>query len=245
MKKLIPNTLTSMNTLSGCVAIVLAFNGNEYLIYASLMILIAAVFDFFDGMSARLLKAYSDIGKDLDSLADAVSFGVAPAVIVYQLLKTALFNGVEMPLEKIGLAEFLFMLIPFLLAVFSSLRLAKFNNDSRQSDSFIGLPTPANALLIASLPVVLSFNSSPFWNELILSPAFLIILTVVESYLLVSEFPMFSLKFKNLSFSKNKIRYIFLISNIVLVVFMREIGVMLIIPLFVVLSGINNWIYKF
>ncbi|OZA56958.1 MAG: CDP-diacylglycerol--serine O-phosphatidyltransferase, partial [Sphingobacteriales bacterium 39-40-5] len=142
MKKHIPNSVTCLNLFSGCLGIVFAFQGN--LIWASYAIVIAAVFDFFDGMLARLLKAYSDIGKELDSLADMVSFGVLPSVIIYQLF--ALSPQIDFGADWLSFSA-------FIIAVFSALRLAKFNIDTRQSENFIGLPTPANALLIASFPL--------------------------------------------------------------------------------------------
>ncbi|HQS50964.1 MAG TPA: CDP-diacylglycerol--serine O-phosphatidyltransferase, partial [Daejeonella sp.] len=149
MKKHIPNSVTCLNLFSGCLGIVFAFQGN--LIWASYAIVIAAVFDFFDGMLARLLKAYSDIGKELDSLADMVSFGVLPSVIIYQLF--ALSPQIDFGADWLSFSA-------FIIAVFSALRLAKFNIDTRQSENFIGLPTPANALLIASFPLIIADSNT-------------------------------------------------------------------------------------
>ncbi|MEY3679312.1 MAG: hypothetical protein RI924_1453 [Bacteroidota bacterium] len=143
MKKHIPNTLTCLNLFSGCVGLVFAFENQ--LIFAAYAIGISAMLDFFDGMTARLLKAYSEIGKELDSLADVVSFGVLPSLIIYQLFKTSTSVHAYLPY------------LAFMIAVFSALRLAKFNVDTRQSEHFIGLPTPANALLIGSLPFIRFF----------------------------------------------------------------------------------------
>lgn len=237
----IPNTITSLNLFSGCIAVVMAFEG--YLIWASFLIGLAAVFDFLDGMAARVLKAYSPMGKELDSLADMVSFGVVPAVILYQLMKISL--GINQLSCDLSMKAYVVLVIPFLVAVFSGLRLAKFNVDERQTESFVGLPTPANAILIGSLPLILMYSNFPLVHNIILNPWVLIVLTLFQSFMLVAEFPMFSLKFKSLDFGKNKLRYIFIILVIVLSILLQYIAVPFIILLFIVLSAINNWIYKF
>lgn len=195
----IPNTLTCLNLFSGCVACVLAFQADYP--RAFLFIFLGAVFDFFDGMAARLLAVHSPIGKDLDSLADDVSFGVAPSAVIFSLLK-------EMPCPSFlgGVAPY----VPywaFLIAVFSALRLAKFNNDTRQATSFIGLPVPANALFWASLVAGMH-------DVLVADPLHLpcvLVLVCLSAGLLVSEIPMFSLKFKDLSWQGNKLRFLFLL----------------------------------
>ena len=188
----IPNTLTCLNLSMGCVATVFAFGGNYE--WALLCIIGSAVFDFFDGMAARLLQAHSPIGKDLDSLADDVSFGVAPSAILYSLLEEmCLFDLPWLPYAA------------FLISVFSALRLAKFNNDTRQTTSFIGLPVPANALFWASL-VVGFHDSLCTWH-----PLLLVALMLCFCYLLVSELPMFSLKFKSLSWRDNRVSFLFLL----------------------------------
>lgn len=188
----IPNTLTCLNLFMGCVATVAAFRG-EYE-WALLCIIGSAVFDFFDGMAARLLHAHSPIGKDLDSLADDVSFGVAPSVILFSFL------------QEICPCDYSWLpYSAFLLSVFSALRLAKFNNDARQTSSFIGLPVPANALFWASL--IIGFRSWLFsWH-----PLLLVALALCFCYLLVCELPMFSLKFKSLAWRDNKVSYLFLL----------------------------------
>lgn len=226
MKRHIPNTITCLNLFSGCLGIVFAFNGN--LNYASYAILIAAIFDFLDGMIARLLKAYSDIGKELDSLADMVSFGVLPAVIVYQLF------SISSPHET-------YTWIPysaFIIAVFSGLRLAKFNIDTRQAEHFIGLPTPANAMLIGSLPLILSQEAS-FMSTIIVSNYFLVPLSIVMSLLLVAELPLISLKFKSLNIKDNILRYVLIISSIMLFAGLQFAAVPLIIALYVMLSFVE------
>jgi len=210
----IPNTITLLNLLSGCIAIVFALRGwTEFAVYC---IFAAAVFDFCDGLSARLLKAYSDLGKQLDSLSDLVSFGVAPAMLLHVKLQSLLGNKFTGSFDN-GLAWELLAFVPFIIALFSALRLAKFNIDTRQTVSFVGLPVPANALLIASL-----ISLSVYGNCFV---AFLdnwiavIILSVVMSFLLVCNLPMFALKFVNLTWKANKTRFIFLLISLAIAVF--------------------------
>ena len=218
----IPNAVTCLNLFSGCVASVMAFEGRYEL--AFLFIVLSAVFDFFDGMLARLLKAYSNIGKDLDSLADDVSFGLAPSLIVFSLLR-------EMSLPSQGINA-LIPYLAFLISVFSALRLAKFNNDTRQTTSFIGLPVPANALFWASL---VSGYQDILTNGSI-HPLVVVIVVCLFSWLLVSEIPMFSLKFKNLSWKDNKVSFSFLIICIVLLAFLQVRGMAICIVWYILLS---------
>ncbi|HYK77060.1 MAG TPA: CDP-diacylglycerol--serine O-phosphatidyltransferase [Daejeonella sp.] len=227
MKKHIPNVVTCLNIFSGCVGIVYAFKGE--LIYAGYAIVIAAVFDFFDGMLARLLKAYSEIGKELDSLADMVSFGVLPSVIVYQLFLKS---------PQVGSISPYINLSAFLIAIFSALRLAKFNIDVRQAENFIGLPTPANALLIASFPMILN-EGNWFLSSYILNPFFLFIFSLGMGILLITEIPLISLKFKSLNLADNLFRYILLISAVVLVLIFKFAAVPIIIFLYFLLSLIQ------
>lgn len=228
IKKHIPNTITCMNLASGCIAIVMAFQGN--FLWAALYILLAAVFDFFDGMVARLLNVKSEIGKELDSLSDVVSFGVAPASIMYNLL-VSLMPDSYVPY------------LAFLLAVFSGLRLAKFNVDERQTCSFIGLPTPANAMFMSSLAALSDpITPIPGWvhmdwiHAVVSSPAVLIVLILIFSYLLICELPMFSLKFKNLKWENNKKQFILIISSVVLAAIFQMAAIPLIIILFIGMS---------
>ena len=237
IKQSIPNSITSLNLLSGCISIILAFEGN--LVYAAYLIGIAAIFDFFDGFAARILKAYSDIGKQLDSLADVISFGLAPSVILFKLLQKTL-QVENISIENIDIISLLILLSSFLIAIFSALRLAKFNIDTRQTNSFIGLPTPANAILLASLPIIITHHE--LLNDIILNKYFLLLLIVVQSFLLVSEIPMFSLKFKDLKFSNNKFQYILLLIALLLIVFYNFAAIPIIIFLYIVLSIINNLI---
>jgi len=231
----VPNTITSFNVLSGSLSVVFAFEGN--LVLAGLLILIAAVFDFFDGMSARLLNAYSDMGKELDSLADMISFGLAPAVIVHVLLRQ------QMPevtiLSDASFSQLLIVFFPFIITVFSALRLAKFNVDTRQTESFIGLATPANAMVWASLPFVLHFHDNSFFAGIITNIPFLLILSSVMSLLLVAELPMFSLKFKNLKFTENRSRFVFLLGCVLLLAIFKLAGIPLIIIWYILVSVVN------
>ena len=195
----IPNMVTCCNLFSGCIAAVMAFQSNYEA--AILFIILGAVFDFFDGMLARLLNVSGPLGKELDSLADDITFGFAPSAIVFSL-----FKEVQYPEFMSGITEY-FPYTAFIIAAFSALRLGKFNIDPRQSSSFIGLPTPANALFWGSLVVgAHSFLVSDSFNAI-----YLFILVILMSYLLVAELPMFSLKFKNLSWKDNKVSYIFLL----------------------------------
>ncbi|HNY07530.1 MAG TPA: CDP-diacylglycerol--serine O-phosphatidyltransferase [Bacteroidales bacterium] len=234
IKKHIPNAITSLNLVSGCIAIILTFNFD--LKYAAYFILLAAVFDFFDGMAARWLHVKSAIGKELDSLADIVSFGVAPGLIVFQLC--AVSNDIVLFAGEINLVPFIALLIP----VFSALRLAKFNLDTRQTESFIGLPVPANALMIASLPLILNQidqgvnQNDSLLGIVITSTWFLLGLTIVMSFLLVSGIRLFSLKFKNLNWNGNEYRLIFLIGSLLLFVFFQFIAIPIILLLYIVLS---------
>lgn len=176
--KHIPNTITSMNLLCGVLGVIASLNGR--IEQAFLLMILASVFDFCDGLAARLLKAYSDIGKELDSLADDVSFGVLPAVMLFMVCTT------QVPIVRY---------IPLLLAAFSALRLAKFNLDERQHSSFIGLPTPACAMICGSLATLVTNDPDGMLAQWSAGPIFIPVLSLVFCYLLVSEIPMFSMKF--------------------------------------------------
>ena len=199
-----PNALTCCNLICGCMATGAAFHAHFG--WALAMIVAGAVFDFFDGMAARALHISSPIGKELDSLADVVTFGVAPSAMVFQL-----FGLVQYP-EWLSFASSWLPYTAFLMAAFSALRLAKFNLDTRQITSFIGLPTPANALFWSSLIVgELSFLCSPRFNAL-----FLFLFLLAFCFFLIAEIPLFSLKFKNFSWQDNRVKYNFLIGCLVL-----------------------------
>lgn len=232
MKKHIPNGITCLNLLSGCIGIVFAFQ--DKLEYAGYAIFIAAIFDFADGLVARALKAYSEIGKELDSLADMVSFGVLPSVIIYQLFLKAPQVG--------SISEYL-NLSAFLIAIFSALRLAKFNTDTRQSENFIGLPTPANALLIASLPMILA-GGNFFLTSYILNPFFLFLFSFGMGILLVAEIPLMSLKFKSYNISQNILRYALIASALLLILIFNFAAVPIIIFIYFLLSIIQFRLIK-
>jgi len=232
MKKHIPNIITLLNLLSGCIGIGLLFRGD--LPDAAWFVGIAAIFDFFDGMTARLLNIKSKFGKELDSLADVVSFGVLPGLILYCLLNIA-FEETE------GFGVYI-PFIAFLIPVFSALRLAKFNTDTRQTDSFIGLPTPVNAIFIASIPLILFYQPDqiPVISNVLGNPGFLIGLVFLLSFLLIAPIPLFSLKFKDLSWSKNSVQYIFLVLSLILIIFLSFVAIPIILPLYILLSIIIN-----
>jgi CDP-diacylglycerol--serine O-phosphatidyltransferase len=236
IKKHIPNFITSLNVLCGSVAVVFILKG--VLTTAVVLILMAAVFDFIDGMSARMLKAYSPIGKELDSLADMISFGLAPGLIMFKLLEISIFKEDVLPdlQSNLSVSELLIVGIAFLIPVFSALRLAKFNVDERQTTSFIGMPTPANALFISSLALIQEHGNREAIDSILLTTPFLIGITLLFSWLLVSEIPMFSLKFKNLSWKANQVQYIFLFSSILLLASLQLYGLAAIIPLFIGIS---------
>lgn len=224
----IPNTATCCNLFSGCVACVMAFEANYRM--AVLFIIIGAVFDFFDGMLARLLSVSGPMGKELDSLADDVTFGLAPALIVFSL-----FHEVHYPAWLMPVAE-LFPYTAFLIAVSSVLRLAKFNIDARQSSSFIGMPTPANALFWGALVI----GAHDFLVSDMFNAVWLFLLVCLTSWLLVAEIPMFSLKFKNLSWADNKVKYIFLLVCIPLLSLLGISGLAAVIVWYVLLSALTQ-----
>jgi CDP-diacylglycerol--serine O-phosphatidyltransferase len=235
IKKHLPNALTCLNLLCGCVALSLIFayhptpeNHDSFagLASAAYLIGIAAVADFFDGLVARALHVSSPIGKDLDSLADMVSFGVVPGAVLFKLLQYTL------PMHNwvVSLSY-----LAFTVSVFSALRLAKFNNDARQSDSFIGVPTPAATLLVISLPVILAHDQFGV-SSVILNPWVLLGLTFLLSGLLVAEIPLFALKFKNLRWQDNSLRFVFLLLSLGLLLGLQATAVPLIVLLYVLLS---------
>ena len=238
MKRIIrsvPNFITTLNLVSGTLAVLMAAEGRPG--YAGILILLAALFDFLDGFSARLLKAYSETGKQLDSLADVISFGVAPGILVYVLMKRSL-PGLMVPLADIHTAgwNWLLLLSPFLIPVFSALRLAKFNLDPRQSVSFLGMPTPANAMLWASFGMISDFALTPEFPVLLFTSRNLLMAILITSLLLVSELPMFSLKFEGFSLRNNWYRYIFLASSLLLLILLGIYGLAVIILLYIAVS---------
>ncbi len=225
IKKHIPNTITCCNLVSGCIATTFAFAGNPKM--AMFWIIMGAVFDFFDGMVARLLKVSSPIGKELDSLADDVTFGVAPSAIVFSELFTLQYPVLQ------GLQTYI-PYCAFLIAAFSALRLAKFNLDDRQTTSFIGLPTPANALFWGSFII----GGHTFIENFRWGVPLILIMICLSCYLLVAEFPMFALKFKKWSWKGNEVKYIFILSCIPMLLFLGYSAFSAIIAWYVILSAI-------
>ena len=222
IKKHIPNTITCCNLISGCIATYWAFCGNYEM--ALLFIIIGAVFDFFDGMSARLLGVSSPIGKELDSLADDITFGFAPSAIIFSYLCTFHIHLLFVPF------------LAFVMAAFSALRLAKFNLDERQALGFIGLPTPANALSWGALIV----GAGDWISTLPYAPYLILLGTFISCYLLIAEIPMFALKFKHWGWKGNEIKYIFILSCIPLLLLLRVSGIAIIIAWYILLSIITT-----
>ena len=248
LMKQIPNIFTLLNLFAGCLAVVFAlqtnnvifyldnqyvssFNIPEKLSWAAICIIIAAVIDFLDGFIARLLKATSEMGKQLDSLCDVVSFGVAPAVILYQLLRFSFAR------EENGLdISILFLLPAFIVACAAAYRLAKFNLDSDQQYSFKGVPVPAIGLLIASFPLILHFNFIPAVNNILINKWFLYISILVLSYLMISNHRMMALKFSDYTFRNNLPKIILLIVAIIAALFLHWIAVPVVFIFYILLS---------
>ncbi|NOT75617.1 MAG: CDP-diacylglycerol--serine O-phosphatidyltransferase [Cyclobacteriaceae bacterium] len=222
----LPNALTCCNLLCGCIGIIFTIQyTSEYpTLSAAWFVWAACIFDFFDGFAARLLKVSSAIGKELDSLADMVSFGVLPSILMFRMIDTISSNEI-LPF------------VAFSLAIFSALRLAKFNIDENQKDSFIGLPTPANALFITSLVAL----ESP-WDIFISNDLLLVGITLIFSFLLVAPFELFALKFKNFSWSDNKLRFTFLAFSVLLLGLWQVAALPFIILLYVIVSLLTRWI---
>jgi len=252
----LPNILTLFNLIAGSLAIFFAFEKSETLYYASFFIIAALVFDFLDGFVARIINAQSKIGAQLDSLADLVSFGIAPAVIALQMLLVAL--DIKSFSSDISTVNLFILLSPILLIVAAALRLAKFNVDDRQKRDFFGLPTPASALFFISLPLLNEFNPDnllilktwldvnlPFnfiiaviGLQVYIIPSFLlyVISIIISAVLQLVDLSMFSLKFDGLSYSKNKTRYIFVIISLFLIIFLQCFIIPFIVILYVLFS---------
>ncbi len=229
MKKQIPNIITLLNLLCGIIAIVEVLYFKN-MVAGALFIILGAIFDFFDGMTARLLHVSSPIGKELDSLSDVVTFGVAPSMIAMSLM--------------LEVKDSILAAIPLLMALFSSYRLAKFNLDTRQTENFIGLATPANAFFWLSIPLISLQERFSHIYEIMSCSYFIIPMAIVMSLLLVAEIPMFSLKFHNFKWADNKIRFIFLGLSLILLAVLQFVAIPIIIILYIILSIINNIINK-
>ena len=224
MSKYIPNLLTISNLICGCIALYFTFKGE--LVFTAYLISLAAIFDFMDGAAARLLNVSNPLGKELDSMADMVSFGLVPGSVVFHLLE-------ETPLSQYS---FMALVIP----IFSAYRLAKFNVDENQNENFIGLPTPANCLVFISIPLITTFNSESTIAYLFEIPEILLIITILMSLALVSRINMFSLKFKNLKFQDNKFRFFLITMSIILLTWLEFSAIPIIILLYIMMSIVKR-----
>ncbi|WGH75844.1 CDP-alcohol phosphatidyltransferase family protein [Tenacibaculum tangerinum] len=240
IKKYIPNLLTLGNLLCGTVATIFAVKGDFFA--TAILVMVGILFDFFDGFAARVLQVQGELGKQLDSLADMVTSGVVPGIVMMQMLVNAIdvdavgYFGVD----EYGVTGSNLPYLGLLLTLGAGYRLAKFNIDTRQSDSFIGVPTPAMSLFVISLPLIAQFDKESFFIGLIQNQYFLLLITLVFTYLMNAEIPLFSLKFKNFSFKDNVIKYVFLLLSVILIVTLKIVAIPLIILSYVVLSLVHN-----
>ncbi|MXO06037.1 phosphatidylcholine/phosphatidylserine synthase [Flavobacterium sp. HBTb2-11-1] len=233
IKKHIPNLITLINLFCGCIAIVYV-SQNNYLM-AFYIVCLGIFFDFFDGFFARLFKVSSPLGLQLDSLADMVTSGVTPGYVMYSMFTNSAHElGTHPAISFLG----------FIITLGSCNRLANFNIDTRQTDSFIGLPTPANALFILSLPLVISFSDSLMILEILTNQWVLLVITLCSAYILNAEIPLFALKIKKFSLKENALQIVFLIISVLMIVFLQYIAIPLIIAFYVLLSIINNLFLK-
>ncbi len=237
-KKQIPNLITFLNLICGLLALIHAFNGNYNEAFS--LVCLGIFFDFWDGFFARIFNAQSPLGVQLDSLADMVTSGVVPGVVMYKMLSDIQENQ---DIYNLTPETFYMGAVPyigFIITIASCYRLAKFNIDDRQTDSFIGLPTPANALLIMSIPMILFANQYQWLSDLLSNPYFLVGISFLSAYLLNAEIPLFSLKVKYFSWEKNKLQVIFLAISAVLLLLFHFLAIPLIILFYVILSVLNN-----
>lgn len=241
MRKHIPNLITLINLFSGLIALMFASQNN--LEWAAYFVFLGIFLDFFDGIVARRLKAQSAIGLELDSLADMVTSGVVPGVVMFQMLNniSADWGNLEFlqNLQNINYLPFVGLFIPLAAAY----RLAKFNVDERQDHDFLGLPTPAMALLVLSLPLIKKYTQFEWGSYMVSDLVFLISITIIGSLLMISELRMFSLKFKNFSWLKNKMQLVFLLIALILLIILHVTAIPLIILLYVVLS-VGMWLFS-
>lgn len=238
-KNHIPNLITLCNLAAGLVALIYTFDGHYQM--AFVWVFIGIFFDFWDGFFARILKVQSAIGLQLDSLADMVTSGVVPGMVVYKMLSDIAEYQGEYNLSSDNLYLGLLPYAGFIITLGSCYRLAKFNVDTRQTDSFIGLPTPANALFILSLPVIEAHSDGTgLVFDMLSNPYVLVGISVLSAFMLNAEIPLFSLKVKYFNWETNKIQFIFLILSVLLLFFFQYIGIPLIILSYVLLSVINN-----
>lgn len=240
IKKYIPNLLTLGNLLCGTIATIFTVKGDFF--GAAILVMVGILFDFLDGFAARLLNVQSLVGKELDSLADMVTSGVVPGIVMLQMLVNAYdvdavgYFGVD----EYGATGSNLPYLGLILTLGAGYRLAKFNVDNRQSDSFIGVPTPAMSLFVISLPLIAQFDKTSFFINLIENPYFLLGVTALFTFLMNANIPLFSLKFKNYSFKDNVIKYVFLAVSLLLIITLKIVSVPLIILTYIVLSMVHN-----
>tara|TARA_R110002073_G_scaffold128999_1_gene274997 strand:+ start:50583 stop:51314 length:732 start_codon:yes stop_codon:yes gene_type:complete len=233
IKKHIPNLFTLGNLLCGTLATIAAVNG----IYSAVWVLVVVgiFFDFLDGFLARILNVQGELGKQLDSLADMVTSGVVPGILMYKFYEEVIYLNDD-PSDVVILLAFL----SFILTLSAGYRLAKFNIDSRQSDSFIGLPTPAMSLFVVSLPLIHIHTDIEFVKEIVSNHSFLTVVTLVLCYLMNAELPLFSLKFKSFGIKENAIKYLLIVVSGTLLITVQYVAVPIIIILYIILSIIKN-----
>ncbi len=250
MKKHIPNLFTLMNLFSGMIAVVMA--ATDELILAAFFVFLGIFFDFFDGFFARKLNVEGELGKQLDSLADMVTSGVVPGIIMFQMMLYA-SKGMwfmELSCETGNWQEYqetYFYYIPFsgfIITLAAAYRLANFNIDERQTNSFIGLPTPAFSIFIMSLPLILFYSDNMFFINLLQKVYVLLAITIFGSYLMNAEIPLFSLKFKQYGWKGNEIKYVFLLLTIIMLVLLKTVAIPLTIILYILLSVLDNKVNK-
>jgi CDP-diacylglycerol--serine O-phosphatidyltransferase len=248
MKKHIPNLLTLGNLFCGTIATILAVQGD--FVTAGLFVVIGIFLDFFDGFAARLLNVSGELGKQLDSLADMVTSGVVPGIIMFNLLYQSSFKNLDTQFIDQGISPVTISndyilswtsYIGLLLTLGAGYRLAKFNIDTRQSESFIGLPTPAMSLFVISLPLIQEYATNVWVQDLISNNYFLIAVTLVLTYLMNAEIPLFSLKFKEYGLKNNLVKYLFLVTSLLLIVTLNFISIPIIIILYVLLSVVQEF----
>jgi len=241
-KKHIPNILTLLNLLSGTIAVYFAVK--EQLVIASFFVFLGIFFDFFDGFAARLLNVQGELGKQLDSLADVVTSGVVPGIVLFQLITEALEKGswglsslvIDFVAKDYFTSTFFISIIGLLFTLAAAYRLANFNIDERQTSSFIGLPTPAAALVVLSLPLILTYSNNTIATVVIENVWFLVGLTILLCYLMNAEIPLFSLKFKDYSWKTNKVKFVFLMATAILSILFQFIAIPIVIVLYVLIS---------
>lgn len=238
MKRHIPNFITLLNLFCGCVASLFAVMNQ--LEFAAVFVFLGIFFDFLDGLAARLLNVKSELGVQLDSLADMVTSGVVPGIVMFQLLNMAQKEGWNLDMFGMHTEVGLLPLFGFVITLASAYRLAKFNIDEDQATSFIGLPTPANTMLILSFPMILYYQNTPLLNTIILNQWFLIGVTVLSAFLLNANISLFSLKFSNLSFKENGVKYLFLIGSLVLLITLHFLAVPFIVLAYILFSVVEK-----